>query len=292
MTHNGPPVSAGRVPLIRDWPPDVKGPESVHQMLPHQSCSITLGASPSVPCTRVELGPLHFDPSSPGWPHWCLLELSLVRHFPYLWCKWHCLIFITGGLASPGTCPWFLSRLVTPRALQALAGLVSTRQLCCLGDWVFILGDTLRLLPGLSCCHGDRWNSGKTSNGWHDVASVAVMDTACSRLGLPVVSVCGLVPGRVQWQVELIMAQSRTSINSSYCLNEKSTQLTMERKLRSRLRGQSEAFEIIQLVILNSCLRALLFYTLRDDYKKCFLPVNQVSFLPYFWRLRYIDFHF
>lgn len=102
------------------------------------------------------------------------------------------------------------------------------------------------------------------------------MDTACSRLGLHVVSVCGLAPGRVQWQVELIMAQNRTSINSSYCLNEKSTQPTMERKL-SRLRGQSEAFEMIRLVILNSCLQSTCVYTLGDDYKKCFLPLNQVS---------------
>lgn len=38
---------------------------------------------------------------------------------------------------------------------------------------------------------------------WH---LFAIMDTACKRLGLRVVSVCGLVPGRVQWQVELIMA--------------------------------------------------------------------------------------
>ena len=87
------------------------------------------------------------------------------------------------------------------------------------------------------------------------MASVAVMDTACSRLGLRVVSVCGLAPGRVQWQVEFMVAQNRTSINSSYCLNEKSTQLTMERKL-SGLRGQSEAFEMIRLVILNSCLQS------------------------------------
>lgn len=92
------------------------------------------------------------------------------------------------------------------------------------------------------------------------MASGAVMDTACSRLGSNVVSVYSFVPGRVgggkdsmaqvtapplQLHVDVIMAQNRSSMNRSYCFNEKSTQLTMDRKLRNRIR-QSEDFEMIQ----------------------------------------------
>ena len=141
--HNRPPLSAGHVLFISAtighlmWESPRVSVKSYHI----RAAPSPRWPPPSVPCTRVEVGPLYVGPKRPHAQQSWMVTLTSTKVGPsqtlsllMMWVTLSHLHYRGSGqtreLAHGSTaCQWH------PKPCKPLAGLGSLRHLCCLGDW-------------------------------------------------------------------------------------------------------------------------------------------------------------